>query len=220
MELRKLKIALFATIYILVIVWTVFFVQKLLNVDLTSWGILPREWKTVGNFLISPLLHANLEHLFNNSLAFFILSTFAFYFYGGIALRVILGGVFSGVLVWIFGRDSYHIGLSGVVYCLAAFLFTSGIIRKNISLMAVSLLVVFIQSEMIWGLFPSLNEPLQISWEGHLSGAAVGFVMAFIYRKRGPKNDTVMEDDDDEAISDSDGGNPNNLESDEAEKIQ
>lgn len=195
MEWRRLKIALFASTYMLLLVWMAFFVEYLLGDSMPRLGIMPREWGSIANFLTAPLIHTSVEHLLNNSIVFFILSLTCFYFYGGIALWVVLGGIGSGFFVWIFGREAYHIGLSGVCYCLTSFLFFSGIIRKNLSLMTISLLVVFLQSEMIWGLFPSLNEPLNISWEGHASGGAVGFFLAFYYRKQGPPNDPVPDDD-------------------------
>jgi len=71
------------------------------------------------------------------------------------------------------------------------------------SLSTISLLVVFLQSEMVWGLFPSLNEPLHISWESHLAGGTVGFILALAYRKKGPPNDKTaddLEDDENESV--------------------
>ncbi|WP_320054743.1 rhomboid family intramembrane serine protease [uncultured Acetobacteroides sp.] len=195
MEKRRLKIALFASTYMLLLVWLAFFVEYLLGDSMPNLGIMPREWGSIANFLAAPFIHKSIDHLLNNSIVFFILSLTCFYFYGGITLWVVLGGVVSGFFVWVFGREAYHMGLSGVCYCLTSFLFFSGIVRKNISLMTISLLVAFLQSEMIWGLFPSLNEPLNISWEGHLSGGAAGFFLAFYYRKQGPPNDPEPEDD-------------------------
>jgi Uncharacterized membrane protein (homolog of Drosophila rhomboid) len=180
----------------LLLVWLAFFVQYLLGDSMPNLGIMPREWGSIANFLVAPFIHTSLDHLLNNSIVFFILSLTCFYFYRGIALWVILGGIGSGFFVWIFGREAYHVGLSGVCYCLTSFLFFSGIVRRNISLMTISLLVVFLQSGMIWGLFPSLNEPLNISWEGHLSGGAVGFFLALIYRNQGPPNDSMSEGDE------------------------
>lgn len=195
MEWRKLKIALFTTIYMLAIVWLAFFMQIMLSIDIDKVAIFPREWVCAANFLISPLFHVDVDHVVNNSIAFLILSLACFYFYGGIALSVILGGIGSGVFVWLFGREAYHVGLSGVCYSLASFLFVSGIIRKNISLRSISLLIVFWQGGLVWGMIPSLSEPLNISWEGHLFGAMVGFIMAFIWKKRGPKDDPEIEDE-------------------------
>lgn len=202
MEWRRLKIALFSSVYMLAIVWLVFFIQTQFSSNLDELGIMPRELKSLPSFLFSPFLHANIEHLTNNSIAFFILSVTCFYFYGGVALSVILSGIASGLLVWVFGRDAIHIGLSGVCYCLSSFLFFSGIIRRNASLMAISLLVIFWQSSLIWGMIPSLNEPLNISWESHVAGVFVGFFMAFIYRTKGPVNEVELSDDEDEEDGD------------------
>lgn len=202
MEWRKLKIALFITIYMLLFVWLAFLIQLQFDDRLQELGILPRKWYSIGNFVISPLLHGSITHLVNNTIAFFVLLLVGFYFYGGVILRVVVGGVASGILVWIFGRESYHIGLSGVCYTLASFLFISGIVRRNVSLMAISLLVAFWESGMIWGMVPSLNEPLNISWEGHLFGAVVGFGLAIVFRHHGPPNDPVPEDlEDDDSFA-------------------
>ncbi len=83
-------------------------------------------------------------------------------------------------MVWLFARPSYHIGASGVIYGLASLLFFNGMFRKSYRLVAVSLLVVFLYGGMIWGVLP-LDE--HISFEGHLAGAFVGFLISFRYRK-------------------------------------
>jgi hypothetical protein len=67
---------------------------------------------------------------------------------------------------------------------LAAFLFTSGVLRKYLPLQALSLFIVFIYGSMIWGIFPAEQH---VSWEGHLSGMLVGIFLAFYYRKLGPQ---------------------------------
>jgi hypothetical protein len=74
--------------------------------------------------------------------------------------------------------------MSGVIYSLAAFLFTSGVLRKYLPLQALSLFIVFIYGSMIWGIFPTEQH---VSWEGHLSGMLVGIFLAFYYRKLGPQ---------------------------------
>jgi len=84
------------------------------------------------------------------------------------------------------GREAYHIGASGIIYGLAAFLFLSGVIRKVNHLMAISLLVVFVYGSLIWGLLPFDYE---VSWEGHLSGALVGVALAVLYRDQGPERE-------------------------------
>ena len=92
--------------------------------------------------------------------------------------------ILTGLLTWILGRPSYHIGASGIIYLLVSFIFFSGIVRKYYRLIALSLIVVFLYGSMIWYIFP-MEE--RISWEGHLSGFLVGSVFAFIFRKKGPQ---------------------------------
>jgi membrane associated rhomboid family serine protease len=85
---------------------------------------------------------------------------------------------------------------------MASFLFFSGVIRKNVKLMAISLLVVFLYGSMVWGLLPI--QP-HVSWESHLMGAMAGLVLAFYYRDRGPKRKIYSwEFEDDEEDEDED----------------
>jgi hypothetical protein len=102
--------------------------------------------------------------------------------------------------VWSTARDSYHIGASGIIYGMAAFLFISGLLRRRIALMGVSLIVVFLYGSMVWGVLPI--QP-RISWESHLFGAVAGVVVAWFYRHVPPAHvppPIVLEDDPEEAV--------------------
>ena len=60
------------------------------------------------------------------------------------------------------------------------------------TLLTISLLVVLYYGSLIWGIFPeemfySLEAPSKISWQAHLSGAVVGSMLAFMFRKVGDK---------------------------------
>jgi xanthine/uracil permease len=51
------------------------------------------------------------------------------FFYAKQAFPVIAYGIlFSGILTWLIGRSSYHIGASGLVYVLVSFIFVKGIL--------------------------------------------------------------------------------------------
>ena len=99
----------------------------------------------------------------------------------------------TGLWLWSFGRPANHIGASGIVYALFGFISVSGFLRKNKNLLSLSMLTVFLYGSMIWGIFPS--DP-SISWEGHLSGLAIGIVLAVYFRKRGPKNTITFISDE------------------------
>ena len=115
---------------------------------------------------------------------FFPQSGVCSYFYSEVAYRVFfLVWFISDTLVWIVGREAYHIGASGVIYSLATFLFTSGILRRNRNLMAISLLVIFLYGSMVWGLFPY---DYHISWESHLMGALTGVALSYCTAMKAP----------------------------------
>ena len=112
-----------------------------------------------------------------------VLLSFLIYFYRTVYLKVLLlGWFFSGLLTWFIAREAYHIGASGIVYLLFSFIFFSGILKKQYQLVAVSLIVIFLYGSMVWYVFP-IKEG--ISWEGHLSGFIVGFILAILFKKKG-----------------------------------
>ncbi|MBN2164930.1 MAG: rhomboid family intramembrane serine protease [Marinilabiliaceae bacterium] len=181
----------------------IFFVkifESVENTELTTLGIYPRRINTVFGVFLSPLIHGDWQHLLSNVPTLTVLTATLLFFYRGVAYRAFfLIYVVSGILLWFIGRNGWHVGASGVIYGLAAFLFFSGVIRNYMPLMAISLFVIFFYGSMVWGIFPfKLNLPY--SWEAHLSGTIVGLVMAFILRKKGPQK-VIKEwpdDDDDE----------------------
>ena len=150
-----------------------------------KYGIYPRTFVGLRGIIFSPFIHSGVEHLFNNTIPLFILLVTLFYFYKKIAFKVlIIGTLTTGFLTWLIGRESYHIGASGIVYMLFSFILFSGIIRKYYRLIAVSLIVIFLYGSMIWYILPIEEE---ISWEGHLSGFLVGIILSFLYKNYGPK---------------------------------
>ena len=173
-------------ILFVILIWLIFWIEFRFNVDLKSFGIQPRKIEGISGIIFSPFLHLSLEHLINNSIPLFLLSSAIFFFYRAISWKVIfIGIVFSGILTWIIGRDSTHIGASGLIYVLISFIFFKGIISKNFNLMALSLIVVFIYGGTIWYIFPIKDN---MSWEGHLSGFIVGIILALIFKKSIPIN--------------------------------
>jgi membrane associated rhomboid family serine protease len=166
--------------------WLVKIIEILFELDFSGFGIFPLTVKGLPGIFFSPFIHADFNHLFNNSLPLFFLSVALFYFYSGVALKVFIWNFFiTGMLVWIAGREAWHIGASGLVYGLASFLFFSGIIRRYFRLIALSLLIVFIYGSMVWGIFPGMYK--NVSWESHMLGFFSGIILAIRYRNKGPQ---------------------------------
>ncbi len=184
-----LRNAIPPAIFVVVIMWLVYWSDYLFLYDFHKLGVLPKTSDGLKGIFFMPWIHAHQDfrHILNNSVPTFPLLTLLFYSYKEVALKVfMLSWLLTGLLLWIFAKNNgaYHIGMSGVIYSLAAFLFTSGVLRKYLPLQALSLFIVFIYGSMIWGIFPTEQH---ISWEGHLSGMLVGIFLAFYYRKLGPQ---------------------------------
>lgn len=167
--------------------WLVFWVEIRFHLDFNHWGVLPRSIKGLRGVLFSPFIHSNLEHLFNNSVPMLVLCTSLFYFYQRDRWKILLLGILlTGVLTWLIGRPAYHIGMSGVIYMLTAFLFFKGIFSKQYQLIALAFVVVFLYGSLVWYAFPG-GDP-RISWEGHLSGFIVGFVLSLLFKQNPIEN--------------------------------
>ena len=196
------KAVKFPVVFVLILIGIHFYSTKY-GVRLSHFGVYPREFKGLFGILSSPFIHGDWKHLFNNSVPLIVLGSALFHFYNRLAIRVwIYSIIFTGILVWLGGRPSFHIGASGLVYALATFLFFSGFIRKHKPLMAISMIVVFIYGGMVWGIFPKDEH---ISWEGHLFGAINGLFWALYYRDEGPQRKKYSWEIEEEILNNLDG---------------
>lgn len=206
---RNILQALILTIGILVLVWGVFLIDLQFDLGLRRHGNRPLQWTGLKGILTMPFLHGGWEHLWGNTVSFFTLSGILLYFYRGIGPRVLFWSwIGGGTLLWSSGASGNHIGLSGVIYALAAFLFISGVIRRHAVLMRVALGVVFLYGGIVWGVFPI---EIGVSWQGHLAGACTGGLLALVLRREGPQPPPSphLEDDEDEGDAEFDGDGEN-----------
>lgn len=182
--------AIIYPILLVIVMWLSLWADHLFpSIKFYQFGVRPHDLVGLRGIIFMPLIHAKneIEHIVNNSIPIVVLLGALIYYYREIALRVfVLSWIFTGLGVWLLASNtfSYHIGMSGIIYALAAFLFTSGVIRKYLPLQGISLFVAFVYGSLIWGIFPI--EP-KVSWEGHLFGLISGVMLALIYRKRGPQ---------------------------------
>lgn len=168
-------------------------VKYLSNNSFVQFGILPREISGLVGILTAPLIHSNIEHLFSNAVPLLVLGTSIYYFYPESSRKAIpIIYLSTNILVWLFARDSYHIGASGIVYGLASFLFFSGIIKKDKRAITLTLLTSFLYGGLVVGIFPTKEG---VSWESHLYGFLTGLVLAILYRKKDPFKKYDWEDE-------------------------
>ena len=174
------------------IIWGVYGLEQYFNLDLHFLAILPRTIQGLPGIFTSAFLHGSLEHIGNNSVPLAILMAALIFFYRELSLKVIFFGIlFSGAFTWIFGRQDYHLGASGLIYVLFSFIFFKGIITKYYRLVALSLAVIMSYGGLIWYVFPGIEE--NISWEGHLGGFISGFLFSRIYKTPEYKKDIVYD---------------------------
>lgn len=205
-ERRKFLGSLVVPLLIVVVMWVVKIIEVSLNVDLGRYGVTPHTTHGLIGIFTLPFLHSSWEHLLSNSVPILVLGTALYYCYPTLANRVMLiTYLASGLITWCIGHpDTTHVGASALVYGLNLFLITSGFIRGNRMLIVISLIMVFLYGSFIWGMIPSLAIPQNISWEGHLSGAIIGVLLAVFLRKEGPQKEVYhWEEDDEDATSSS-----------------
>lgn len=172
-----------------------FIISNLFNISLSNYGLHPRSFQHMYGILTMPFIHNDLFHLFNNATALFVVIMLLYYFYRKhFYFIIVLIWLLSGFWTWILARDGIHIGASAIIYGLTSFLFFSGIFIRNKSLVAISLLVVFLYGSLIWGIFPFFPH---VSWEGHLSGFLSGIILS-IYFKNEFKSIYSESDENDE----------------------
>ena len=162
------------------VIWGVFFLDWIVFlVEFNSFGLVPRTlWGTVG-VVSMPFLHADWGHLLGNTVPLIILLALL----AGskarsweIVAEIVVAG---GALLWIFGRNALHVGASGLIFGLVAFLILSGLLERRIIPLIVSCAVGFLYGgTLIWGVLPRANS--QVSWDGHICGALAGGLIAWL----------------------------------------
>lgn len=185
---------------LVLLLWIIKLLEAGFHISLAEYGLLPQSIIGLRGIIFSPLLHADWAHLSANSVPLFLLTAGLFYYYGQKALTIfVLCWLVTGVWVWIFAVGTgTHIGASGVVYALATFHFTGGVLRREPRMMAFSLLVVFLYGGLVWGVVPDFFPEKNISWESHLLGGLAGIIIAYAYRGEGLQRKIYQWDEDEE----------------------
>jgi len=176
--IKDLKSSTIPALIITAIFWLVFGLD---NMDLVpKVGVTPRTSEGLIGILTMPIMHSNLQHILANTMPFLVLmSLFVFAHKGNNnswLISFIIMWIGCGVMVWAGGRDANHVGMSGVIFGLWAYIITYGVLKRRFFELTAAIIVI----AMYGGLFFSLldfNQP-GVSVEGHLYGAFAGFLLA------------------------------------------
>jgi len=162
---------------ILLIVWFAFFLTYL-NKKLLCFGIFPRRIYGIPGILLAPLLHANFNHVFFNSIPLVVLSNFllinGLHYFIWITLEITLA---SGFLIWCFGRPGLYVGASGVITGYWALLVSNIMSQGNLTAFILGVLSIYYFMGIFLGVFPGKKG---VAWEGHLCGLLVGFAIGYL----------------------------------------
>ena len=194
-DIQRIMLAAAKPLFLIFILYILKIMEVGMDWDFSRLGVYPMEKRGLVGILTHPLIHSGFSHLLTNTIPLFFLSWCLFYFYRGIAGKIfILIWFGGGLLTFLIGKPGWHIGASGLIYGLAFFLFFSGILRKYVPLIAISLLVTFLYGGIIWHMFPYFS-PTNMSWEGHLSGGIMGTLCAFVFVNHGPQRPEPFADE-------------------------
>ena len=196
-EFNKIIAAGIYPLFLLGIMWVVFILDNYLELNLADkYGLVPRTEHGLIGIITMPFIHGSYNHIISNSIPFLVSGWCIMYFYRPVALQVILLIYLgTGVCMWVVARPDIHIGASGLVYGFVSFVLFSGFLRRNRTLLAIAFMMVALYGGLVWYALPWAAS-LSISWEGHLCGAIIGYLCAYILRHNGPPDDGVHTDED------------------------
>ena len=206
---HNFRLALKLSLVFVAILWLIFLADRILGLDLRSLGVQPRTFDGLRGIIFAPLLHGGFSHIVANSAPLVVLGTGMLYLYPSSAFKVIPLVYFgSNIAVWLLARPGVHIGASGLVYGLAAYIFTAGILRRDRRAVAAAMLVYFLYGTLAWGVMPI---KAGVSWETHLAAALIGIALAVYFRHSDipPRKRYAWEDEDDEENNDKDSAENN-----------
>ncbi len=168
-----------------------FLIELALEGDYYWLGIKPRHLTGITGIFTSPVKHGDLIHLLGNLMLVTPLLIGSFLILGKKTFNAIISiSILANLLVWIFGRASWHYGASGVVYGLFFFMIVLSFRFRMKEMFVYPLIVLFLSAGFWVGLLPV--QP-GVSFEGHLFGSMAGAFIAFFIKN--PKKNTIISDD-------------------------
>ncbi|MFT0212366.1 rhomboid family intramembrane serine protease [Pseudomonas sp. F1_0610] len=186
--------ALFIASLLVISIWLFYGIHKLF-LSGQCIGVLPLSVQGLPGILLSPLQHGDLSHLISNTTPLFFSCFLLFQFHSRLASYVlVLGWWLSGTLLWTIGGigiaqpyiTACHIGASTIIYLLLSYLFFSGLFRREPVSILLSILVLSLYGGLAYFILPmhffNDNVPSNLSWQGHLAGALIGLLLAYLFR--------------------------------------
>ncbi|WP_039995021.1 rhomboid family intramembrane serine protease [Paraglaciecola chathamensis] len=182
---KRLSNSILTSTGFVLLLWCIQSAEILFSLDMHMFAVYPQRLSGTLGILTAPLIHGSLQHLFSNSLPLLILLTALIYGYPKTRYKVLVSvWILSGVGVWLFARESYHLGASGMTHGIFFYLLVVGILRRDKSSIGIMMIAFFMYGGMTMSIFP--REP-GISFEYHLFGGISGALAALMWFRLDPK---------------------------------
>lgn len=165
---------------IILTVWVIFFITHFINRRILLLGIIPRRLRGLPGILLAPLLHADFNHIFFNSIPLLVLSNFVLI--NGIPYYLIVTlmiTVLSGTAVWCFAKPGVHVGASGLITGYWALLISNIYQSGTLTTIILGLISLYYFAGIFLGIFPREKG---VSWEAHLFGLLAGFATSYLLK--------------------------------------
>lgn len=159
-------------------IWIVEALNLLLGRDLVAFGILPRSLSGLIGIPLAPLIHGGVWHAVSNTAPLLILGALLVTGSKAGFWPMTIGiALLSGFLVWVFARQAYHVGASGLVFGYFGALLARALIERSLISITIGALTVFLYGGLIWGVLPMRS---YISFEAHLFGLLAGVMIVWV----------------------------------------
>lgn len=178
-EVRRGATLLIAVLLSLVAVHVV---NSLSGGALAGFGVRPRQLDGLLPLFSAPWIHADWVHLGNNLVGLAIFGALALS--DGVRRFIALSAIIiagSGLLLWLLGRNALHIGASGWIYGLWAYVIARAWVDRSWRNIAISVIVILLYGGMSAGLLPTAAH---VSFEAHVFGAITGGGAAWLLRRQ------------------------------------
>ena len=180
-----IKSAIYRSVLFVTLLWLIKSSEQIFGFSLREFGVYPNDLSALTGILTAPLIHGSYEHLFSNTLPTLLLGTILFYGYPKTyKWAVAIIWLSSGIGVWLFAREAYHVGASGLTHGIFFYLLLSSILRRDKRSIALMMIAFFMYGSMILTILPREQ---YISFEYHLFGAIAGVICALLFYNIDPK---------------------------------
>lgn len=164
------------------LIWAIELINFFLGHSLISFGILPRRYDGLIGIPLAPMLHGGILHTVSNTLPMLFLGALTLTGgqkrFWGTTISVTL---LSGALVWLFAREAYHVGASGLVFGYFGAILARAVFERSILSVVIGAGTVAVYGGLIWGVLPLRSH---VSFESHLFGLIAGILVVWLGEKR------------------------------------